>query len=79
MKRFKLLWLLVAVIFCACEAPRQNPEQAYVNDLEIIVLDSCEYILFDSPRGTAGIGGICHKQNCKFCAERNRKQTCIKK
>lgn len=77
--------LLVAVIFCGCEAPRQQEqpivkteeqivnEQAYVNDLEIVVLDSCEYILFDRRRGYAGSGGICHKQNCKFCAERSKK------
>ena len=78
--------LLVAVIFCGCEAPRQQPEQpivktqeqivneqAYINDLEIVVLDSCEYILFDRRRGYAGSGGICHKQNCKFCAERSKK------
>jgi hypothetical protein len=78
--------LLVAVIFCGCEAPRQQPEQpivkteeqivneqAYINDLEIVVLDSCEYILFDRRRGYAGSGGICHKHNCKFCAERSKK------
>lgn len=78
--------LLVAIIFCGCEAPRQQPEQpivktdeqivseqAFVNDLEIVVLDSCEYILFDRRRGYAGSGGICHKQNCKFCAERSKK------
>lgn len=77
--------LLVAVIFCGCEAPRQHEqpvvkteeqivnEQAYVNDLEIVVLDSCEYILFYRRRGYAGSGGICHKQTCKFCAERSKK------
>ena len=78
--------MLVAVIFCGCKAPRQQPEQpivkteeqivnqqAYVNDLEIVVLDSCEYILFDRQRAYAGSGGICHKQNCKFCAERSKK------
>ena len=31
----------------------------------IVTIDSCEYIMTDH--------GICHKQNCKYCAERNRK------
>lgn len=77
--------MLASVIFCGCEAPKQQEqqvvkteqqivnEQAYVNDLEIVVLDSCEYILFDRRRGYAGSGGICHKQNCEFCAERSKK------
>lgn len=78
--------LLLAVIFCGCEDPRQQPEQpvvkteeqivskqAYLNNLEIVVLDSCEYILFYRRIANAGYGGICHKQNCKFCAERSKK------
>ena len=43
------------------------------SDFEIVVIDSCEYVVFDRKQGYPGAGDICHKQNCKFCAERGKK------
>ena len=75
--------LLVAVIFCGCEPqnqqqkgePKNNVERDIMadSDFEIVTIDSCEYIVFDRVHGYAGSGGICHKQNCKFCEERSKK------
>ena len=39
------------------------------NKIKIIEIDSCEYLLFEGFKK----GGITHKQNCKFCLERNKK------
>lgn len=39
----------------------------------IVEIDSCEYIVYDKGQGYGGAGGICHKANCKYCAERKNK------
>jgi hypothetical protein len=39
--------------------------------VRVFEVDSCEYIGFDS--GLEGGNSIIHKQNCKFCIERNKK------
>jgi hypothetical protein len=43
-------------------------------EFRIVTIDSCEYIVFKDYGygGNAGwgYGGICHKENCKYCAER---------
>lgn len=75
--------LLAVVLFqsCTIEAPKQIEEEPKKevernvlanSDFEIVVIDSCEYIVFDRVHGYAGGGGICHKQNCKFCTERSK-------
>lgn len=41
----------------------------------VVVIDHCEYIVA-TPKG-AGIStprSICHKGNCKYCAERKKKE-----
>lgn len=75
--------LLAVVLFKSCivESPEQRKEEPEKEvernvlenpDFEIVVIDSCEYIVFDRVNGYAGSGGICHKQNCKYCAERSK-------
>lgn len=36
----------------------------------VCVIDSCEYLV----SGTGNSHNICHKGNCKFCAERRKKE-----
>jgi hypothetical protein len=72
--------LLVAVIFCGCE-PINNEQQKKVeatelNDysvsnegVQILTIDSCEYVWCKNGHGA----GLTHKGNCKFCAERSKK------
>ena len=75
--------LLAVVLFqsCTIEVPEQKKEEPKKevertvlknSDFEIVVIDSCEYVVFDRVHGYAGGGGICHKQNCKFCSERSK-------
>jgi hypothetical protein len=65
--------LLVAVIFCGCEIPKQkytkNIDEYDDVIYDIHQIDSCEYVTSLVYGGTS----ICHKGNCKFCAERSKK------
>lgn len=63
--------LLVAVIFCGCDTTvSKNPtgERYFGSDIEVLAVDSCEYLIFASDTRS-----ITHKGNCKFCAERSKK------
>lgn len=35
-----------------------------------VIIDSCEYVVYNVMGRFAGAGGICHKGNCKYCAKR---------
>lgn len=65
--------LLVAVIFCGCKGNVEQKSTPYRLsgglDVEIVVIDSCEYIKINGGNATWGS----HKGNCKFCAERSKK------
>ena len=67
MKKITLL-ALTALIMVGCEY--RNTDGSYNTsrsiDLETIVIDSCEYI--------RGYYKLAHKGNCKFCAERRKKE-----
>jgi hypothetical protein len=67
----KKLILLLALAFVMCGCYRQNADGSYttgnaLNEFRVITIDSCEYI----------VDGywMAHKGNCKFCAERKRKE-----
>jgi hypothetical protein len=66
--------LLVAVIFCGCETKnvekRVTEYEINGSQLQIYVIDSCEYIGF-----VYGVNSdkLTHKGNCKFCVERSKK------
>ena len=75
--------LLVIVLFHSCrnedieQHKEISKEQVKLNNLkskgfEIVIIDDCEYIVMDRNHGYAGSGGICHKQNCKFCIGRSK-------
>ena len=69
----KLILLALAFVMCGCS---KQPTRIYTNDKDIIyyvekatyIIDSCEYIL--GPSGS----GYTHKGNCKYCAERRKKE-----
>ena len=51
------------------------PDRSFVmNDrCVVITIDSCEYLYIDNPRSYTG-GTLTHKGNCKYCAERRKKE-----
>ena len=80
MKNFKLstktaivgCTMLVVIIFCGCNQTTIERKTNYTyqeGEFTIVEIDSCEYVLSDVYAGKS----ICHKGNCKFCEERNKK------
>lgn len=69
--------LLVAVIFCGCGSDNSKQQKKPLNKvqeieygiIQVLITDSCEYVVWNYSYA----GGIVHKQNCKFCAERSKK------
>lgn len=64
--------LLVAVVFYGCNQTTIEKKTNYTyqeGEFTIVEIDSCEYVLSDVYSGNS----ICHKGNCKFCEERNKK------
>lgn len=63
--------LLVAVIFCGCDSTvskNKTGERYFGSDIEVLTVDSCEYLIF-----AYDTRSITHKGNCKFCVERSKK------
>lgn len=60
--------ILTVLLLSSCEEKEKNKEN-YVDGFDIIVVDSCEYIV----RSCVHSGYMAHKGNCRFCAERNRR------
>lgn len=46
-------------------------EYGWNTKIRVFEIDNCEYIGFDA--GSEAGTSIIHKQNCKFCEERNKK------
>lgn len=84
-KVFFILFIAAAAFTGGCvESPEGRgyaPRVMYLEDfnnssrcIKVVVVDSCEYVVFSGKYGYAGMGGITHKANCRFCAERARRQ-----
>ncbi len=64
----KLLLVVITIILIGCY--RYNPDGS-INlssaiGMEVLVIDSCEYI--------SAYSGLAHKGNCKYCRERRKKE-----
>ena len=42
--------------------------------LHVVVIDSCEYLIGKSGADYQGFGYLSHKGNCKYCAERRKRE-----
>ena len=83
-KIFILTAILFAMISCSSEQPYTNiyHEVERTNDvysidgvyLRTVVIDSCEYLIGRKCRGYYGYGFLSHKGNCKYCAERRKRE-----
>jgi len=70
----KLILILVVVgtfTFSGCYKNNVRPNRIVENH-EVVVIDSCEYIIYSEKRGYSSSGFMAHKGNCKFCEERNK-------
>ena len=57
----------MALVFVMCGCMEQKADGSYrIGTFKVIVVDSCEYIVEGNR--------LAHKGNCKFCAERRKKE-----
>ena len=84
MKKFLVLLSFFFVIVSCGKQPDTNVyhETERTNDVYIInkthlktvVIDSCEYLIGRECAGDYGFGYLSHKGNCKYCAERRKRE-----
>lgn len=71
MKKLILL-LTLAFVMCGCIPTNEDGSLKLntggFNGSRVVIIDSCEYISYN------GGYGLAHKGNCKFCAERRKKE-----
>jgi len=78
MKLFIVLTFFVGVYMISCTPDTKTYAETVKKDLPVVngyqqyvcVIDSCEYLV----SGTGNSQNMCHKGNCKFCAERRKKE-----
>ena len=64
--------VLLLAIFSGCETPQNKIKvtgDRVTNRIEILTIDSCEYIKYDS-NYPSFVNALVHKGNCKFCKQR---------
>jgi|APSaa5957512622_1039677.scaffolds.fasta_scaffold23190_4 hypothetical protein len=73
--------LLLAIIIVASLAGCNKSENATKTEIQkkpevvtvVVVVEGCEYVLYQQKDSYAGMGGLTHKGNCKFCEEKAEK------
>lgn len=69
MKKLIFLILLASMLCASCESKdrdtRYTKNGIYIYSFDIVVIDSCEYLLNRYM--------LAHKGNCRFCKERNER------
>lgn len=53
--------------------PNFTPNIVMKDRCVVITIDSCEYLYIENPESYRG-GRLSHKGNCKYCAERRKKE-----
>lgn len=75
MKKIILL-ALTALMMAGCEykTDAEIEEAKRLYGFNIVVIDSCEYLVKTRAIVNQGFGYFAHKGNCKFCAERRKQE-----
>ena len=85
MKKFLVLLSFFFVIVSCSKQPDTNvyheterTSDVYIVNgklrLRTVVIDSCEYLIGSGRESYAGYGYLSHKGNCKYCAERRKRE-----
>ena len=75
MKTIILLALTtLMVVGCEHKTDAEIEEAERLNGFNIVVIDSCEYLKMSISDPYQGYGYFAHKGNCRFCAERRKKE-----
>ena len=65
----KLILLALPLMMVGCHYSQKDNEEFYNNRYITIVVDSCEYLVYDG-----NDIDMTHKGNCRFCAERRKQE-----
>ena len=84
MKKIFILSILFAMISCSEQldtnvyhkVEKTNDVYKVYDDLNVrvVIIDSCEYLIGHTCLGYNGYGYMSHKGNCKYCAERRKRE-----
>lgn len=85
MKKILFLLIFAITLIACCEQKYDDNEyhetvqtnQVYVVNgvnLHVVEIDSCEYLIGNMVCGYQGYGYLTHKGNCKYCAERRKRE-----
>ena len=71
-----ILLALTTLIMVGCEykSEAEIEEAERLSGFNIVVIDSCEYLIMSKSVYQAGYGYFSHKGNCRFCKERRQKE-----
>ena len=68
MKKLMFLMFLASMLCASCESKHRDmiysKKDIYTYSFDIVIIDSCEYLLNRDM--------LAHKGNCRFCKERNK-------
>ena len=69
--------MALAFVMCGCVQKNEDGSlklnTGILRSNYVVIIDSCEYISY------SGGYGLAHKGNCKFCAERRKKEELTRK
>lgn len=75
MKRLMFIALAtLMMVGCEYKTDAEIEEAKRLHGFDIVVIDSCEYLKNEEWTGYQGFGYFAHKGNCRFCAERKKKE-----
>ena len=63
-----LLFAIAAFMMVGCS------DESVTDNLNTIVVDSCEYLYKEVPTSGGPYAAMAHKGNCRFCKERRQKE-----
>lgn len=70
-----ILLAFVTLMMVGCDGPIAPKKVIkHVDEFDVVVVDSCEYIYKEEYQGYQGYGLLAHKGNCRFCKERRQKE-----
>ena len=85
MKKIFILSILFAMVSCNEPTVDKNiyhkvemTNDVYIVDkffeFKVVIIDSCEYLISSRYESSKGFGYMSHKGNCKYCAERRKRE-----
>lgn len=85
----KKIFILISILFVIVSCNESRVDTKVYHEVEItndiydvngefrlrtVVIDSCEYLIGSYCGSYAGFGFMAHKGNCKYCAERRKRE-----